>query len=1005
VPLTVRTLGRALTVCLALALPGASAAEQIALGPVRVVYDDPALRPYAERVARLAARELMRVAAVFGRSLAWPAGAATGSQESMPTPVIVRITTDNDAFNAFGLPVPRPSVVLRALEPSLVGIGLGSEDALATLLRHEFVHLVHLDDPRTFAPGSDGLPELGLVGQRSFPLPPAWLLEGLATWIESRPEADAGAVDRGGRLFATRTRALLLALAADGAFPSLADVSLATFEAWPAGEARYLLGAAFVDELVRHTDFATLLDALHAFHGAAGSMTFAGAWRSVTGSDLEDAWAAWQARLEAEARQAFDRTAAAAPQLLRAAVSSAAAVAPDGRALAWAAGNEVVVASIEDLTVGVGNGVTGSGSAEVRTFDAPPGLYAVEWLDENTLLLGGYARQAGSVRSELFTVDVGSGLLSRVTHLGRIRLPSADGAGCAWFVRDRTAFGTQAATDDPSPLQVRHWCVDGRGGGRWSLPTGVQVADVAAAPDGAVALLLVRGGERWLEVLEPTGAGDTIEDATYGGGVRRVGRFAMPSGAGDVAWRGADGLMATVVEGDTMRMLAWRVLREDGRVSLVPAMASPSTVSAFSPAAAADGVVFVTLRGTGPVLAWWPWDAWEAWGGDLPPDAVHAALPDAVPAVLPDAVPDGVPDAASGAASDALPDAMPADDLVGARAEPYRPVVDLAPYGWLPTAASVSFAPSGVAFEVVVPAQDVTGEHELRWTVGYDSARHGALGGAYGSARYAYRMPTLVPDTRPAAPVAFAFTLGGWPHRPHRHTSDAIAFGVRIEALLRGPVATASGTLATSLELVTGVGPGWRLGGSIDAVVSELRGDAFGLARSGWRAGWHARFAPTPTEPSFGTWVSADTLHEPRQGSATATGEGLLASVAAPAHLRFGVVAGYRPATPVPVGDEYVVLGSLAARWQVPVRWRLGDGMVAWERLRLEPAVRGWVGFSSDAGASDLGNGAHTPRLGIGADLGVGLDAVIDYLAPVTLTLRGGVADGAWLRLELGTAY
>lgn len=79
--------------------------------------------------------------------------------------------------------------------------------------------------------------------------------------------------------------------------------------------------------------------------------------------------------------------------------------------------------------------------------------------------------------------------------------------------------------------------------------------------------------------------------------------------------------------------------------------------------------------------------------------------------------------------------------------------------------------------------------------------------------------------------------------------------------------------------------------------------------------------------------------------------------------------------------------------------------MVAWERLRLEPAVRGWVGFSSDAGASDLGNGAHTPRLGIGADLGVGLDAVIDYLAPVTLTLRGGLADGAWLRLELGTAY
>ncbi|MFO7545825.1 MAG: hypothetical protein R6W77_10050 [Trueperaceae bacterium] len=1026
---------RALTLVFALVAPGAFAAEQIVLGPVLVVYDEPALRPYAERVARLAAQELVRVAGVFGRTLRWPddppAPERAGEDAPVTLPVTVRITTTSDAFNAFGLPLPRPTVVVRALEPSLAGIGLGSDDALATLLRHELVHLLHLGDPRAFPPGVDALPDLGLVGQVSFPLPPAWLLEGLATWIESRPDGDAGAIDRGGRLFAPRTRAMLLALAADGAFPSLADVSLATFDAWPAGEARYLLGAAFVDDLVLRHGFETVLDAMHAFHAAAGTRTFAGAWRAVTGSDLEVAWAAWRTRLEEEAAQAFARTAAGAPSLLTAAGSvGTPAVAPDGDTVAWAVGTEVAVASLAELrderAAGAGERAVGGadrGRASVRRFAAPLGLYAVDWLDADTLLLGGYAREGGALRSELFTMNRETGLLARATNLGRVRLPSADGAGCAWFVRDETAAGggsgSGTVTRDAGALLLQRWCVAGRGGERWPLPAGVQVADVAAAPDGAVALLLVRGEERWLEVLGPSRgrAAQAAEpgDSRIGGGVRLMARLALPAGAGSIAWHGADVVLATVVDGDSARMLGWRARRGPGALAWTPWMASPATPSAFAPAAAADGVVFLTLRGTGTALAWWPWEAWGA-----APDTAPGAVPDAAGA-QPDAV-----SATSGRGSEPAAPHIPAPRATNAdlpardqaddtpddvEPEPYRVLFDLAPYGWLPTGGRVSFAPLDLAFEVVVPAQDVTGDHEVRWTIGYDSALRGGLAGVYGSVRYGYRMPTLVPDTRPAAPAAFALTLGSWPHRPHRAVSEAIVFGVRIESLLRRPVGSANGSVGASLDLVAGAGPGWRLGGAVDAVLGDMRGDAFGLARAGWRAGWHARVSPTPNGPSFGTWLSADLVLGSGQGLPAGGVEGVegvepaAVTLPAPDDLRFGLVAGYRPTTPVPSEDERVVIGSVVARWLVPLGWRVGDGMWAWERLRVEPALRGWVGMpaSSTTPLADAGQG--TLRVGLGADVGIGVDVVLDYLAPVTLTLRGGFADGAWLRLEMGAAY
>src|SRR5690606_7534479 len=118
---------------------------------------------------------------------------------------------------------------------------------------------------------------------------------------------------------------------------------------------------------------------------------------------------------------------------------------------------------------------------------------------------------------------------------------------------------------DATALRLQHWCSDGRDGAGWPLPAGVQVADVAAGPEGAVALLLVHGEERWLEVLElsqgmsaATAAPEAHRD---GGGVRAVARLALPAGAGSIAWRGNDVVLATVFDGDGARTYGWRASR------------------------------------------------------------------------------------------------------------------------------------------------------------------------------------------------------------------------------------------------------------------------------------------------------------------------------------------------------------------------------------------------------------------------------------------------------------
>ncbi|HEX7022011.1 MAG TPA: hypothetical protein VF171_04070, partial [Trueperaceae bacterium] len=291
--------------------PAAFATREVVAPHLRVLYDDPALSEYAQRAAANAERALAALAPLWG-----------------PERERVTLTLDasTDVFNAFARVLPHPGVTLRPLFPTEDELAYGARDPLYLLLLHELTHVQQLNYG-ALPPGEAGLPDLGLVGEDLAP-PPSWFLEGVATYLEST-------LATGGRLQDARTRGLLQSLALSGRWPTLAEAGLVTFEDWPGGETRYLLGAAFIDHLVRHYGWDAILATLRAYNARVLTGTFAGAWRQATGTSLFEEWDAWHAEIRAAARA---RATNARPGRLLTHTgwsTSGPAVSPDGKHLAW----------------------------------------------------------------------------------------------------------------------------------------------------------------------------------------------------------------------------------------------------------------------------------------------------------------------------------------------------------------------------------------------------------------------------------------------------------------------------------------------------------------------------------------------------------------------------------------------------------------------------------------------------------------------------------------------
>jgi hypothetical protein len=423
---------------------------------VKVIYAEPFLADYAQEVARDAEASLDILSRYFG--------------EPKET-ITVTINNNSDVFNAFGSPLPRPKVSVRTLFPNDALLGFGAKDELFLLLLHELTHVQQLTYTETNQ-GAFSLPPLGIIGQKTAQVPPMWFLEGIAVWIESEHT-------EGGRRDDALTKGLLYTLALSEDFPTLTDVSLSSYAAWPGGNARYLLGVSFLQHLIDAYGIEAVLATLREYNSSGVLGTFAEAWQRVTGSSLFSEWDTWQTNLKAEA----GAYTASLPEETKVTATGwytgAPALSPDGTKLAWVSSAKIVVADV----------VTGELQNERTVIDrrAPDTL---RWLGETTLLYSRIVRRPATEYLELFLLDVATGEETQLTQGARAQFPNALPDGCILFVRDVYQEGSS----------LRTFC-NGDISTVWQAPDETHIAGLDVNTQGDILLSLWREGQTDVALL------------------------------------------------------------------------------------------------------------------------------------------------------------------------------------------------------------------------------------------------------------------------------------------------------------------------------------------------------------------------------------------------------------------------------------------------------------------------------------------------------------------------
>ncbi len=854
----------------------AFATQEVVAPRVRVLFEDPALERYAQRVAAEAERALDMLVPLFGYE---------------PATITLTVENTTDVYNATASALPRPSVATRALFPVDVSLGYRAEDDLYLLLLHELTHVMQLRYTARPEGAREGL-RLGLVGEGVAALPPGWFVEGLAVWTESE-------YTRGGRRNDALTTGLVRSAALGEAWPSLAEVSVSSYSAWPGGNARYLYGVGFVDYLINKYGFDTVLETLRTYNARGLFTTFADAWQAA-GTSLESEWAAWREVLVETATTPAGETLTDTGWYTR-----APAVSPDGRRLAWLEHpSSIVVADIDKEG--------GEKFTNKRTLIRDRFLSNLDWLDDDTLLYVRPVRRAGTTFSELFALEVTTGRERQLTAGARAALPAAAPGGCILYVRD----------DVTTTSQLRRWC-----GGTsemvietlWSAPAGAHIVGLAVSDEGRVALSVWRRGFVDLAVLDGAKITFLTQDAAQDL---------------DPAWRGEGALVfrSDREPGGVFDLYALNV--QDARLQRL----TRTLGGAFGPEVGQDGIFYAALGADGFDLAEVTDPLYE------PTSLTAEPLPTGSLATVP-------------------------ANLYPVR--PYNPLPSLRPYGWLPNGGGVSLEPFGVAFSASLLGQDDTARHAYALTLGYVGGLGGPLGGLYANVRYDYGGGALVDLSATPLPLRFGLQVGLWPYAPYRvgAGSAEIVPGVKGVAALTLPVDTWTGRVGLEAGFLR-LGSAWRLDASAQAAWSRVYVDTFGYPQRGTRAALTGVWRASPAGPLPGAWADGVYYRPTNLFGLSGT-------------LELGGRGGYRIAPPVPVRlGSLTALGTAGYRVSLPVGWRYGDGLYALERVSLEPRARVWLGTPS----------------GLGADLTVSLDTVLNYSAPLSLSATFGYADGFWTR-------
>ncbi|MBI5609270.1 MAG: hypothetical protein HY902_10375, partial [Deltaproteobacteria bacterium] len=193
-----------------------------------------------------------------------------------------------DSANGWATPLPYDHVHLLAYPPDLANDLADHGDWLRALVFHEYSHILHMGDV-------SGIPALGnaVFGRRFMPNAalPRMVLEGLATWVETRHTGGETAVAGvGGRVDSAQFSAMLRAAVRDGTLPVDLDELTGGVLRWPFGTSWYLYGSVLIDDLDRRFGAAKI----RAFMGEYGRQVLVfgvqGLARQVFGASLSRLW-------------------------------------------------------------------------------------------------------------------------------------------------------------------------------------------------------------------------------------------------------------------------------------------------------------------------------------------------------------------------------------------------------------------------------------------------------------------------------------------------------------------------------------------------------------------------------------------------------------------------------------------------------------------------------------------------------------------------------------------
>ncbi len=409
-----------------------------------------------------------------------------------PDGLVDLLVTDHaDVSNGFARVTPSNRITVFARPPA-DALALGFADEwLELVITHELVHIVHLDHVVNPV-GRLGRAVLGRVPAEWPVFPelstPRWLIEGIATWYESRL-TEAGRTRGSYHEMQIRTAAL------EGRFESIGQAA-GESPLWPGGNRPYVYGSLFFDFLLeRHGE-----ERMEAFVDAIGGQWIPyridAAGRSAFGVSLTEEWKEWRASVEADVADLDAELERLGPVTEPEVLTSDARwalypqVSPDGRWLAYTRSD-----GRSDMQIRLIDLASGASRSLGRTNQ----LATFSWIDGSSLLVS-QLEFDGPYRYylDLYVFDVEGGQ-RRLTEGARLSQPSVAPDG-SWAVVVREGGGTNElvrfdlASSEIAPI------VEARPDVHWAFPS--------VSPDG-----------RWIAVsrFEPDARHDlVIVDARTG---------------------------------------------------------------------------------------------------------------------------------------------------------------------------------------------------------------------------------------------------------------------------------------------------------------------------------------------------------------------------------------------------------------------------------------------------------------------------------------------------------